>query len=77
MASGAGRGVPFVLNPAPLHPALTLLDDFAGAQPDFSPHRYGVVAACDGGLVEVAGLSVPIGALCRVAHGPRSGKGGR
>jgi len=65
-----------VLNPAPLHPALTLLDDFAGAQPDFSPHRYGVVAACDGGLVEVAGLSVPIGALCRVAHGPRSGKGG-
>jgi len=28
------------------------------------------VAACDGGLIEVSGLSVPIGALCRVAHGP-------
>ena len=46
-----------------------LLDELAAAQPDFTPHRYGVVAACDGGLIEVAGLSVPVGALCRVAHG--------
>ena len=48
-----------------------VLDDFAAAQPDFTPHRYGLVAACDGGLIEVTGLSVPVGALCRVAHGPR------
>ncbi|MBA3056278.1 MAG: FliI/YscN family ATPase [Sphingomonadales bacterium] len=47
-----------------------LLDDLAAAQPDFSPHRYGLVAACDGGLIEVSGLSVPVGALCRIAHGP-------
>lgn len=46
-----------------------LLDELAVAQPDFTPHRYGVVAACDGGLIEVSGLSVPVGALCRVAHG--------
>ncbi|MEN9314987.1 MAG: hypothetical protein RIS35_1380 [Pseudomonadota bacterium] len=46
-----------------------LLDELAAAQPDFTPHRYGVVAACDGGLIEVAGLSIPVGALCRVAHG--------
>ncbi len=46
-----------------------LLEELALAQPDFTPHRYGVVAACDGGLIEVSGLSVPVGALCRVAHG--------
>lgn len=46
-----------------------LLDELALAQPDFTPHRYGVVAACDGGLIEVSGLSIPVGALCRVAHG--------
>ena len=46
-----------------------LLADMACAQPDFMPHRYGLVAACDGGLIEVSGLSVPVGALCRVAHG--------
>lgn len=48
-----------------------LLDELAGAQPDFTPHRYGLVAACDGGLLEVSGLSVPVGALCRIAHGPQ------
>lgn len=37
--------------------------------PDFSPRRYGVVTACDGGLVEVSGLSVPVGALCAVVNG--------
>ena len=35
-----------------------------------APRRYGLVAACDGGLLEVSGLSVPVGALCRVSHGP-------
>ncbi|MEZ5735702.1 MAG: FliI/YscN family ATPase [Novosphingobium sp.] len=34
-----------------------------------TPRRYGLVAACDGGLLEVSGLSVPVGSLCRVSHG--------
>lgn len=51
---------------------LSLLDSLAAAQPDFMPHRYGLVVACDGGLVEVSGLSVPVGALCRIAHGPKN-----
>jgi len=55
-----------------LNPALPLLDRFAGAQPDFAPRRYGMVSACDGGLLEVSGLSVPIGAQCRIAHGAGS-----
>lgn len=46
-----------------------LLADMAAAQIDLTPRRYGLVAACDGGLLEVTGLSVPIGALCRVTHG--------
>jgi flagellum-specific ATP synthase len=46
-----------------------LLADMARAQIDLTPQRYGLVAACDGGLLEVTGLSVPIGALCRVTHG--------
>jgi flagellum-specific ATP synthase len=46
-----------------------VLDCMAGAQVDLTPARYGLVAACDGGLLEVSGLSVPVGALCRVAHG--------
>ncbi|MEP7222275.1 MAG: FliI/YscN family ATPase [Novosphingobium sp.] len=50
-----------------------LLADMAAAQPDFAPHRYGLVAACDGGLIEVTGLSIPIGALARVGHGRREG----
>ena len=36
---------------------------------DLTPHRYGVVVACDGGLLEVNGLSVPVGALCRISRG--------
>ncbi len=55
-----------------LNPALPLLDQFASAQPDFAPRRYGMVSACDGGLLEVSGLSVPIGAQCRIAHGAGS-----
>ncbi|MCB2075558.1 MAG: FliI/YscN family ATPase [Novosphingobium sp.] len=34
-----------------------------------TPRRFGLVAACDGGLLEVSGLSVPVGSLCRVSHG--------
>lgn len=39
------------------------------ARPDLGPRRFGVVAACDGGLLEVAGLSLPIGAEARIQHG--------
>lgn len=46
-----------------------MLRDFAADEVDLSPRRYGLVVACDGGLVEVSGLSVPVGALCRIAHG--------
>lgn len=52
-----------------LNLAAAVLDSLGASQPDFTPHRYGLVAACDGGLIEVSGLSVPVGALCRVAHG--------
>jgi len=37
---------------------------------EFAPRRYGLVTACDGGLLEVSGLSLPIGAQCRITHGP-------
>jgi len=50
-------------------PTLALLDRLGSAQPDLAPRRYGVVSACDGGLLEVRGLSLPIGAQCRIAHG--------
>ena len=46
-----------------------ILADLAAAPLLLGPRRYGLVAACDGGLLEVSGLSVPVGALCRVAHG--------
>jgi flagellum-specific ATP synthase len=42
-----------------------------GANPiSLAPRRYGLVVACDGGLLEVSGLSVPVGSLCRVVQGP-------
>jgi len=44
---------------------------------DLTPRRYGVVAACDGGLLEVSGLSVPVGALCRVSQGANNSLGGK
>ena len=47
-----------------------LLDSIASQTPDCSPTRYGRLAACDGGLLEVTGLSVPIGTLARVEHRP-------
>ena len=46
-----------------------LLDCMGGGQIDLAPRRFGLVAACDGGLLEVTGLPMPVGGLCRVAHG--------
>ena len=46
-----------------------LLADLATARIDLAPTRYGLVSACDGGLLEVSGLNAPVGALCEVAHG--------
>ncbi len=53
-----------------LNSAIPYLMRSASAQPDCTPRRYGLVTACDGGLLEVSGLSLPIGAQCRIAHGP-------
>lgn len=36
------------------------------------PVRYGLLSACDGGLLEVSGLSVPVGTLSQVRQGERS-----
>lgn len=36
---------------------------------DLAPRRFGRVVACDGGLIEVSGLSVPIGSICTIAQG--------
>ncbi len=46
-----------------------VFDHLATAQIDLTPSRYGLVVACDGGLLEVSGLAVPVGAICRVADG--------
>ena len=46
-----------------------LLADMELAEVDITPRRYGTVAACDGGLLEVSGLSVPVGAMCRIDQG--------
>jgi flagellum-specific ATP synthase len=46
-----------------------ILTDLAASPISLAPRRYGLVAACDGGLLEVSGLSVPVGSLCRVAQG--------
>ena len=48
-----------------------LLAELGAAQIDLAPSRYGLLTACDGGLLEVTGLSVPVGALCKVSHGQR------
>lgn len=34
------------------------------------PRRFGRVHSCDGGLIEVSGLPVPIGTVCRIGEGP-------
>lgn len=46
-----------------------ILTDLAAEPLSLDPRRYGLVAACDGGLLEVSGLSVPVGSMCRVSHG--------
>ena len=46
-----------------------ILSDLAATPVAIAPRRYGLVGACDGGLVEVSGLSVPVGSLCRVLQG--------
>lgn len=42
-----------------------------GARPDYAMVRSGHVVACDGGLVEVSGLPLPIGALARIESGEK------
>lgn len=37
-----------------------------GAPVPPGPVRFGLVAACDNGLLEVSGLSVPVGCICRI-----------
>ena len=44
------------------------LEAAARAPLDLAPRRFGRVVACDGGLIEVSGLSVPIGGICRIAQ---------
>jgi flagellum-specific ATP synthase len=46
-----------------------ILSDLEACPVSLTPRRYGLVAACDGGLLEVSGLSVPVGSLCRVLQG--------
>jgi flagellum-specific ATP synthase len=46
-----------------------ILTDLAAEPISLSARRFGLVSACDGGLLEVSGLSVPVGSMCRVAHG--------
>ena len=50
-----------------------LLNRMDGTSIDLAPARFGLVTACDGGLLEVSGLAVPVGSLCRVAHGAGDG----
>ncbi|QYU70375.1 hypothetical protein J4558_09760 [Leptolyngbya sp. 15MV] len=46
-----------------------VLGELAAAPVDLSPRRFGRIAACDGGLVEISGLAMPIGGLCRIDDG--------
>ena len=50
-----------------------LLGNLETARIDLAPARYGLVTACDGGLLEVSGLAIPVGSLCRVVHGTGDG----
>ena len=52
-----------------LNPHAAILDALAVHRIDLAPRRYGLVTACDGGLIEATGLAVPVGALCRIAQG--------
>src|SRR5690606_31076068 len=46
-----------------------MLGDLPAAPFNLAPRRFGRVTACDGGLIEVSGLAVPIGGLCRIDDG--------
>ncbi len=46
-----------------------VLGELPAAPFDLAPRRFGLVTACDGGLIEVSGLSAPVGALCRIDDG--------
>ncbi|MCW1428853.1 FliI/YscN family ATPase [Novosphingobium sp. JCM 18896] len=46
-----------------------ILDDLSANSVSLAPRRYGLVVACDNGLLEVSGLSVPVGSICRVLQG--------
>ena len=64
MASGAGRSIRIMR---------ALIDTTCAAIEastlDLAPRRFGRVVACDGGLIEVSGLSVPVGSICTIAQG--------
>ncbi|MGV3482312.1 MAG: FliI/YscN family ATPase [Sphingobium sp.] len=47
-----------------------LLDRFEAAEIDSAPHSFGRLTACDGQLLEVSGLAVPIGTQCLVDYRP-------
>ena len=44
----------------------------AGCPPQLSPARFGHVQGCDGTLLEVSGLPVPVGSLCTIGEDARS-----
>ncbi|MEY2943481.1 MAG: hypothetical protein RLY97_1495 [Pseudomonadota bacterium] len=46
--------------------AAPLLDQLSLQTLTLKPRRYGLVAACDGGLLEVSGLAIPVGSICRI-----------
>lgn len=46
-----------------------LLKELADATLDVGPRRFGLVTSCDGGLLELSGLSAQVGTLCRIQQG--------
>ena len=56
----------------------SVLGDITPQPIDLSPRRFGLVKSCDGTMVEVSGLAVPVGSICSIAHGGAAhGDGGR
>ncbi|MGB5779815.1 FliI/YscN family ATPase [Allopontixanthobacter sediminis] len=50
------------------------LADLRTVHGPLAPRRYGRICSCDGGLIQVSGLPVPIGSLCRIlTSGPTLG----
>ncbi len=47
----------------------SIVADLPSERLDLGPSRFGLLSACDGGLLEVSGLSAPVGALCHVQYG--------